>query len=188
MFWRARHLKTRCQTPCLLFLGHFLKNKPFKCVPNSSFYFYLSLSFLPRCQMCSNGLRLTFIYNESKWLWKKSIIVFIPYNFKGKQTNVFFPTALIFLNLYFTNHRIHSVILLLSCRKLKLIILETKLLIPYPSPEALFKASSSLLTKGSEFPGLFVTSCIFPRKQGDTLSWTAHRHRPKSPSRIYCPP
>lgn len=98
---------------------------------------------------------------------KKSIIVFIPYNFRGKQINVFLSTLLsFFLNLYFTNRLIHSVMLLLSWRKLRLIILQTKLLIPHPSPEALFKASSSFLTKGSEFPWSLCYFLYIPKKQG----------------------
>ena len=102
---------------------------------------------------------------------KKSIIVFIPYNFRGKQTNVFLSTLLsFFLNLYFTNHCLHSVILLLSCRKLKLIIVVTKLLIPHPSPEVLFKGFLFLANKGQSSPGLFVTSCISPGSREETLS------------------
>lgn len=96
---------------------------------------------------------------------KKNIIVFIPYNFRRKQTNVFLPTLLsFFLNLYFTNHCLHSVILLLSCRKLKLIIVETKLLIPHPS-RFFSNASSSLLIKGRA-PLVSLLLPVYPRKQG----------------------
>lgn len=96
---------------------------------------------------------------------KKNIIVFIPYNFRRKQTNVFLSTLLsFFLNLYFTNHCLHSVILLLSCRKLKLIIVETKLLIPHPS-RFFSNASSSLLIKGRA-PLVSLLLPVYPRKQG----------------------
>lgn len=102
---------------------------------------------------------------------KKSIIVFIPYNFRGKQTNVFLSTLLsFFLNLNFTNDRHHSLILLLSCRKLKLIMVETKLLIPHPSPGVLFKCFLFLANRGQSSPGLFVTSCISPGSREQTLS------------------
>ena len=67
---------------------------------------------------------------------------------------MFFLSILLsfFLNLYFTSHRLHSVILLLSCRKLKLIILATKLLILHPSPEALFKCFLFLVNKSQLVP------------------------------------
>lgn len=101
---------------------------------------------------------------------KKSIIVFIPYNFRGKQTNVFLSTLLsFFLNLYFTNHRLHSVILLLSCRKLKS-LLSWKPNSSFPTLLLRFfsNASSSLLTKG-RVPLVSLLLPVYPQEAGKKL-------------------
>lgn len=62
---------------------------------------------------------------------------------------VSFHTAfsLFFLTLYFPNHCLYSVVLPLFCRKLKLVVVETKLFIPHPTPKALFKCFLLLADK-----------------------------------------
>ena len=92
MFWRERHLKDCMSDTLSPFWDTLWKTNHLNVLPSSSFYFYLSLSFPPRCQMCSNGLilRLTFIYNERKWLWKKHNSVY-PIQLQRNRQMCFFP-------------------------------------------------------------------------------------------------